>query len=187
MERKGNWIKTYTGRRFYAQDPQAQDITLMDIAHALSNLCRFTGHGREFYSVAQHSLLVTELLEKKGCPTKILLYAILHDASEAYLNDIAKPFKDLLPQYIDMEHSVQNVIWERFGLPQPTEEEYPLVKYADNVLLINEIEQMMGKDEWDLPAVEHEFVEICSMPSYLAKHLFIKKVNRLLDMYECGK
>src|SRR5574342_1090607 len=83
-------IITYTGRLFWPLSPRLEDINILDICHALSNQTRFTGHTREFYSVAQHSCLVSDLL-----PEKFKLDGLLHDASEAYLMDLARPVKEL--------------------------------------------------------------------------------------------
>src|SRR5271165_7548492 len=86
--RKGDWIQTYTGRVMYPLDPRPEEINIIDIAHALSNLCRFTGHVRTFYSVAEHSVRVSQ-----HCDPKDALWGLLHDASEAYLADMSRPMK----------------------------------------------------------------------------------------------
>ena len=75
-----NFIATYSGNRFYFDDIMANDVNIQEIAHALSHLCRFGGHVREFYSVAQHSVLVSLL-----APPEHALGALLHDATEAYV------------------------------------------------------------------------------------------------------
>lgn len=88
-----HWIQTHTGKRFEFIDPQPDHICIDDIAHALSNKCRFNGHTKEFYSVAQHSILVSEQCETDDIRIKML--ALLHDAAEAYMPDFAAPIKDL--------------------------------------------------------------------------------------------
>lgn len=85
------WVQTYTGKRFVLASPDAAAVCIDDIAHSLSLQCRFNGHTREFYSVAQHSLLVASLL-----PGRAALYGLLHDASEAYTGDIVTPVKSTL-------------------------------------------------------------------------------------------
>jgi uncharacterized protein len=146
--RKGNYIQTFSGIRFYLLDPRAEDVNAYDIAHSLSNNCRFTGHTKEFYSVATHSILCADQARKDGMSAKIQLYCLLHDGSEAYLNDIARPLKEILGTlYTDMEDTVQEVIYEQFGLPQPTEEEWKTVKFYDDFLLANEIGQLMVNSE----------------------------------------
>src|SRR5579885_2784587 len=88
--RHGDWIQTYCGVAFYPLDPRPEEILIEDIAHALSMLCRFTGHVKRFYSVAQHCVYVSH-----RCDPKDALWGLLHDAAEAYLNDISRPVKSL--------------------------------------------------------------------------------------------
>ena len=89
-----NQILTRSGRIFYPLDPRPQDVDLGDIAHALANKCRFTGHTEPFYSVAQHSLLVCHILGALRADPLTRLWGLLHDAAEAYLPDVAAPIKD---------------------------------------------------------------------------------------------
>jgi len=84
--RIGDWIQTYTGKRFWPLDPRPEDVDILDIAHSLSLLCRFTGHTSSFYSVSQHSILVAQEV-----PKRLRLWALFHDAAEAYIGDIARP------------------------------------------------------------------------------------------------
>jgi hypothetical protein len=139
MGERGNWIQTFTGKRFYVLDPREEEVCIEDIAHALSNLCRFTGHVREFYSVAQHSLHVSEL-----CPEELALQGLLHDASEAYLNDLNRPLKrsEELRGYREIEARVQEVIARAFGLPGGR---MPVaVKQADDLALAGEAQALMA-------------------------------------------
>ena len=78
-ERIGSWLQTYTGKKFYPFDPREEEVDILDIAHALSQLCRFGGHTKEFYSVAEHCVLVSMC-----CPSEVKLLGLLHDAAEAY-------------------------------------------------------------------------------------------------------
>src|SRR4051794_27255584 len=86
-------IPTASGARFDPFAPDAASIEIRDIAHALGNLCRFGGHCRVFYSVAQHSCLVADLVERRGAGVECVHWALLHDASEAYLGDLPHPVK----------------------------------------------------------------------------------------------
>src|SRR4051794_15527189 len=88
--RRGGWITTFSRRQFWPLDPHSDEIHIEDIAHSLSQQCRFGGHSRSFYSVAQHSCLVSAL-----CKANDALWGLLHDASEAYLGDIPRPLKSL--------------------------------------------------------------------------------------------
>src|SRR5690242_11754504 len=86
--RRGDWMQTYTGRRFWPLDPRVDDIDIGDIAHHLSLVCRFAGACREFYSVAQHCVGVSYV-----CDPKDALWGLLHDAAEAYVGDMVRPLK----------------------------------------------------------------------------------------------
>lgn len=138
-------LRTFSGQSVWPLDQDPGDIDLQDIAHALSLLCRFNGHVTRFYSVAQHSVLVS-----LAVPAELGLWALLHDASEAYLCDVPRPVK-LLPEfqpYRDAEANLQGVINERFGLvgAMPAE-----VEVADNLLLAAEIRDLMPglvDDHW---------------------------------------
>ena len=137
-ERIGDWIQTYTGLVMYPLDPRPEEICIKDIAHALSNLCRFTGHCQTFYSVAEHSVRVC--LE---VPAPDALWGLLHDASEAYLNDMSRPMKrysEFGIPYRAVEARLMEVIAQRFGLVGPMPES---VKHADTVLLMTEKRDLM--------------------------------------------
>ncbi|SIQ38049.1 hypothetical protein [Aquipseudomonas alcaligenes] len=91
-----SWILTISARKFDLLNPTAAMVRTSDIVHALSLVCRFTGHCAYHYSVAQHSLLVASILEREGCSPEEQLVGLLHDASEAYVNDLTRPLKLLL-------------------------------------------------------------------------------------------
>lgn len=108
------FITTATGQRFYALAAEPT-ITIEDIAAALSKVCRYGGHCRRFYSVAEHSVLVSRIMEHRelGDP----LEGLLHDATEAYLSDVVGPFKQLLPDYLALEAKLERDVRRVFGLP----------------------------------------------------------------------
>lgn len=126
-ERKGDWLQTYTGVAYWPLDPRADEVRIEDIAHALSQLCRYTGHCKRFYSVAEHSIHVSRLV-----PPEHALTGLLHDATEAYINDLNRPLKYQLPQYRQVEDINWLVMAEKFGLPV---EMPPCVKQADGAML----------------------------------------------------
>ena len=115
----GNWIQTFTGGRFYPTDPQVDDVKIRDIAHALSNQCRFAGHTRKFYSIAQHCYLVSQV-----CDPADALDGLLHDAAEAYMCDMPRPIKYSpgLEGFKELEKKIEAVIQKRFDLGPRTSE-----------------------------------------------------------------
>jgi 5'-deoxynucleotidase YfbR-like HD superfamily hydrolase len=126
------WIQTYTGRKVFPLSPREGDISVEDIAHALANQCRFGGHVSTFYSVAEHSCRVSDLV-----PAEDQLWGLLHDASEAYLIDLPRPIKHkrALKAYREAEAVLMGVIARKFGLPEKMPSS---VKAADTTLLVTE-------------------------------------------------
>jgi len=180
---ESNWICTYTGRRFYPTAPRAQDVDIVDIAHALSNLCRYTGHCREFYSVAQHSFCVARVVLKSfGADLVTIRAALLHDAAEAYTNDIARPLKVSLPRYKEIEAAVQQAIYERFGV---VNFDYAAIKKADNAVLAAEAKTLMVNTvDWCLPEPAPDYLKIVPLPPASAKCVFEDTWQYLFE--DCG-
>ena len=145
-KRKGDWQETYTGR-FYAIDPRSDEVNLIDIAHGLSLICRYTGQCKHFYSVAQHCLNVYKDLKQLGYDETIQLRGLLHDASEVYISDLPKPFKVEIPEYKKFEERIEKAIYERFGLTFPTDDVHKIIKFSDNEVLYNEVEALMNNVE----------------------------------------
>lgn len=147
-----NCIRTVTGIYMNVFEPTAEMICIEDIAHALTYQCRFGGHLTKFYSVAQHSLNCSYLINDD----KNKLAALLHDASEAYLLDIPSPIKKGLSNYKYIEDKLMAVIAEKFGFDYPLHDE---VKESDKIMLELEWDCLMlgkdshkleTKDEWDI-------------------------------------
>lgn len=108
-----NWIETYTGKQFWPLDPEPASVDIEDIAHALATTNRFNGHATEPYSVAQHSVLCCDMASP---PAKA--QALLHDATEAYLPDLTRPVKTVMPEFRSAEDNLwRTAIAPRFGLP----------------------------------------------------------------------
>lgn len=103
------WLTTYGGRKVDLLEPRPDDIDLLDIAHALSMICRYGGHCPRFYSVAEHSVLVSHIV-----PRRLALFGLLHDAHEAYLGDVITPLKNLLPPYRDIAQKWDQAISKKF-------------------------------------------------------------------------
>lgn len=116
-------ILTRQGRFFDYRAPDEHAFDIEEIAHALANLCRFTGHTSSFYSVAQHSVLVADL-----APPQHRREALLHDAHEAYVGDVNSPLKSLLPDYRAIELAVQTALRRFYAVPCTQHRE---VKLAD--------------------------------------------------------
>ena len=185
------WIETASGRRFYPLAPRAVDVCIEDIAHALANQCRFSGHVREFFSVAQHSLLVSKL-----CPPGDALWGLLHDASEAYLVDLPRPIKhcsELGDFFRTAEGRVMRAVCDAFGLPHA---EPPSVKRADNALLLAEKRDLMpGTQDWESTqekwAIEAQetaaSVKIVPLPPRLAEAEFLAQFHYLNDLHQARR
>lgn len=139
---RGNWMQTFTGRVFYPVSPRAEEIDPIDIAHSLSLQCRYGGHVDRFYSVAEHCVLMSEYVSPKSA-----LYALLHDATEAYVSDVPRPLKGHLPEYKDIEDRVWVEIAKRFSIEQAIPEE---VWNADNRILLTERAALLSntKHKW---------------------------------------
>lgn len=166
-----SWIQTHTGRKFFPLNPRKEDIDIEDIAHALSMVCRYTGHSCEFYSVAEHSVLVSYFGDEK--------YGILHDASEAYIADIASPIKKMkeFQFYRQIESTLQTLIYNNYGLNDP---EPASLKKADLLMLSTEAHYLLHPlhPEWKVP-YEPLPIKLCCLPPKEAKELFLKRFKEL--------
>jgi hypothetical protein len=149
-----SYLCVASGVRFYLHDPQPDLVRVTDIAHALANVNRFTGHPRRPYSVAEHSLNVRDLAvwlwrceinghggadEPAPYDDRVGAYALLHDAHEAYIGDIIRPVKKLIRGVDVLADRVQAAIHARFGLDiVPPSDIADVVEYADNAMLVIE-------------------------------------------------
>jgi len=176
-ERMGDWMQTRSGVRFYVEDPRVEDVRLEDIVFALSNLTRFTGH-TEFYSVAQHSVHVSELV-----PRELELQALLHDAAEAYCGDMGRPLKHgaaLRVVFAGIEERLLDVIGEAFGVRLwPLD---ALVTEADLRMVATEKRDLLLPMEWDreLPAGRVERIE-CWDP-WTARGVFKGRIEAAMGL-----
>lgn len=152
--------------------PETSIFLIDDVAHGLANECRFGGQTRVFYSVAQHSVLVSYLVEPE-----YQLAAMLHDAAEFVLKDIMKPLKRLLPDYQALEARHERIILGRFGITLPL---HPSIKVADMIMLATEKRDLMPSHEYDDCAGAEPLGEvIVPLAPYLAKRAFLRRYYEL--------
>lgn len=167
-------ITLFSGNTFDFNNPEAAIFTIEDVAHALSHICRFNGHCRKFYSVAQHSVLTS-----KNIAPEYRLEALVHDGVEFVINDMTKPFKILLPEYQAYEKRIEKVVLERFGLTVPLSK---AVKIADYNMLLTEQRQLLNrKGGWPTPTQgEILDIEIIPWKPKKAKRKFLERLAELL-------
>jgi hypothetical protein len=169
------WIQTYTGKKFWPLDPRPEDVCIEDIAHGLAMKCRFSGHTQSFYSVAQHSVLVSQLV-----PPRDAIWGLLHDAAEAYLADVARPVKQdhAFAGFRAYEAIVMRIIAAAFQLPWP---EPPSIKEADWTALATERRDVMGHPDiaWTLENRVPVAANILPLTPRPAKALFLRRYAEL--------
>lgn len=127
------------GEYFKFLDPSNSNFDIETIAHSLSHICRFTGHTRVFYSVAQHCVITSHIVSAEH-----QLAALLHDAAEAFLGDVSKPLKGLLPDYAILEKNIERAVFAWFGLPETLDKS---IKHADLVMLLTEARDLMPEHD----------------------------------------
>lgn len=169
-------ILTAAGRYFNFVEPSANEFGIEEIAHALAHICRYTGHVSEFYSVAQHSVFVSYLVSQENA-----LAALLHDAAEAFIGDVAAPLKRLLPDYQAIEKRVEAAVLTRFGLSADLP---PEVKTADLIMLATEQRDLMPahSDEWEwerIPGINPMALRVVPVGPCVARTFFMNRFNEL--------
>ena len=167
----GNWMPTFTGKKFYPLEPRIEDIDIADIAHALSNLCRFGGHCREFYSISEHCVHVSHMVDKAHA-----LEGLLHDATEAFLVDMPSPIKRELKDYQRAERRLYDVIAEKFSIPKEMSKE---VHQADKEILHIEALVLFENPEWARRAFNRDHIVIHCWEPWEAKYRFTTRYRQL--------
>jgi hypothetical protein len=171
-------VMTVSGKLVHFLDPQPEEIDIHDIAHALANQCRFGGHTRYFYSVAQHCIFVS----RKVSP-EFAREALLHDAAEAYLVDLPRPLKLELGNYNLIEEILRRAIFARFGLPRS--ELHGMVKRHDLVASITEGRDI-GPRRWNELldfGVDPWSQRVFPLPRFVVKWWFLRRFKRLFPEY----
>lgn len=148
---RGFCVQTRNGHAFDPKIKKIDVIELDDIAHALSNICRYSGHCSEFYSVAEHSVLVSRIVRKLWPDDIQAIWAgLLHDATEAYVGDMTTPLKILMPQFMDIENKIAEDVAEKFKI-QWTKQTTERVKVADLTALSTEARLLFENvSHWDM-------------------------------------
>lgn len=141
-----NRFLTYHGHSIDINNMKEDDINVNDIFHALSMINRFTGHSRVPFSVAEHSCYCYLIAQMLGYGPRIQAFALMHDASEAYVNDLPTYVKVLLPEYKEIENKVEKIIFSKLGLGEMTPDEKTLIKKIDNTIILIEMRDLTRHD-----------------------------------------
>ena len=182
--RKGEWMHTSTGKRFFPLDPRPEDICIMDIANGLALDCRYGGQGNvhKFYSVAEHSVLMAEYACERGWARNIVFAVLMHDAAEAYLNDLPRAVKHSIGRaYETLEDQVQEVILQKYNLVSTSLGNNLEIKSLDRQIVPLEKECFMNHpQDWaydKFQPLEGVALKLWSPP--LAKYHFLEMYCRV--------
>lgn len=177
-----NIMNTWSGRQFDPLHMQPSDVSLEDIAHALSLLCRGGGHLDRFYPVGQHCINCAREARAQGWSNRLVLACLLHDASEAYISDIIRPVKIHLDNYREIEDQIMGVILEAFGLGDLTQEEHAAWKQIDDDMLRGELREMIVSTR-ELPPIPLASVpDFAEHPHQETEKTFLREANDLLNL-----
>lgn len=172
----GGWMQTYTGKQFFPLTPLPEDIDPLDIAHSLALQCRYNGHVDRFYSVAEHCVLMSE-----SVPPAHALWALLHDAAEAYIGDMVRPLKIHMAEFRAVEDGILRAIVERFELSPATMP--TTVKAADNRILLTERDALMTRHappgSWSVDGLKPLPVRITGWDPAYAQMRYTERLHEL--------
>lgn len=179
---KRPFILTYSGINFLLYGENVDRFSLKDIAHSLSMQCRYTGHTKRFYSVAEHCVLMSRYVTDLDC--KIM--ALYHDAAEAYIGDVASPVKRCLPDYKKIEENIERRLftWLGYDVPLCVKK---LVKILDIRIMLRERDVLlpMTNVRW----IENEVVTpldidiMCWSPAK-AEREFLKQAEKIRELIQ---
>lgn len=176
-----DYITTYTGIHFIPTQPEADGVEIKDIAHALSYICRGNGHLKSFFSVGQHCIYCSREAEARGYSDRVILGCLLHDASEAYLSDVPRPFKKRLPQYHEWEEALLQVIYTKYLGSDLTEEEKKLIKQIDDDLLFYDLKELLNEPQDGNEPVLHVKIEREYVPFEEVEKQYLERFRQYLD------
>ena len=171
--RDSGYILTYTGKRYYPDRPEELDVDIMDIAHALSNVCRYNGHLLDHYSVGHHSLIVSELV-----PREMALEGLMHDACEAYLPDMPSAVKAVLPEFVEYQERINAHVFKCLGLNYPFGYE---INWVDKVIRQNEM-YYLGPEVWNTPPPTAISYRVEAEIPKITKAKFLARYNELYNL-----
>lgn len=179
---RDSWINTISGKKFMYDDPRIEDVDIEDIAHSLSMLCRYNGHIKRFYSVAEHCILVSENVPQEG---QLPLWGLLHDAAEAYIGDMVTPLKHRMIPYLHIEDSTERTIFDRFDLHYDNNEDEAIpsvVKDVDRRMLATECRDLLAgvHPDWYVVDEPYHFNIVGYMPD-IARARFLTRFYDIMD------
>lgn len=194
---RGDWMQTLSGKAFYPLAPRADDLDIRDIAHSLAMQCRYNGHVRRFYSVAEHCVLMSDhvlgskLATAELTTNQLALWALLHDAPEAYIGDMVRPLKLQMPEFRDAGDRIMAVIASRFSLVGGTTHRLedgssgltlpPEVKAIDTRILLDERSALLATPprDWAVGEIEPLGVTIRAWEPSIAKWEYLVRFQAL--------
>lgn len=175
-----SYITTYSKKPFDPVNATPEEIQIVDIAHALSLMCRANGHFPHFYSVAQHCVNCVREAAARGYSERVQLGCLLHDASEAYLSDVTRPIKQLLPYYLEVEDRLQNIIFDKWITPTLTEKERAQIFEVDDALLYHEFMEIMGERVADMSPPLHATLDFSCVEFSLMERQYAELFKKLI-------
>jgi 5'-deoxynucleotidase YfbR-like HD superfamily hydrolase len=184
---RGDWMQTYTGRRFFPMAPLPDEVDPVDIAHALAFQCRYNGHVDRFYSVAEHCVLLSLYAREQGEDELLQLELLLHDATEAYVGDMVRPLKVHQPEFRAAEARVATAIAIRFGTFEDADTvngevvDSLRVKELDSRILLDERAALMSRTvhPWGVDGLERLWVEIRAWSPVVAERMYLRRLEEL--------
>lgn len=175
------WFQSYKGKRLFPLRPSVADVDIEEIAHALAMKCRFNGHCRTFYSVAQHSVMVSQFV-----PRGLALPGLLHDASEYMLPDVVTPVKPQIKGFHEIEEGVLDAVFKKFGIlaVRSNEDAMRAIKVADLQVLAIEARDLMPNqpEDWNIGYEADPYYELTPWSPEVAEQKFMERYNQVLEL-----
>lgn len=178
-----DWIQCWSGRKFYPTNPRVVDVDIVDIAHHLAGIRRYTAATNRYYSVGEHCCHVARQLQLESGDRALALAGLLHDASEAYTNDMSRPLKTRpeMERFRAVEKFIQEMIYAKYGLPVV---EDPRVKLADMRMYATEVRDLMQPQhpDWIIKEVPYGFEVRWPWPEWHTRATFLRMFEELRNV-----